>query len=105
MAMNANLRDFCLATALVLGLAGVVPGSADTQVTPSNPVDSIPDFKTADGNGDGHLSLAEFKALNLDDLAFHAADSDGDGSVSPGKYDRYAQARAADRAQTGMPAK
>jgi len=55
------------------------------------------DFKTIDGNNDGFLSMEEFKAKGKDDLAFRAADIDGDARVDPAEYEKYLKAKAADR--------
>lgn len=53
-------------------------------------------FKTLDTDKDGYLSMKEFTAKGLDDLAFRAADIDNDGRVDPGEYANYSQLKAND---------
>lgn len=55
------------------------------------------DFKKLDKNRDGYLSMEEFKATGKDNLAFKAADTDGDGRIDPDEYINYIQAKAADK--------
>ena len=50
-------------------------------------------FQALDSNKDGYLSLKEFKAKGKDDLAFKAADINGDGRIDPGEYDQYMKAK------------
>jgi len=49
-------------------------------------------FMAYDKDKDGFLSLAEFKAHGLDELAFKAADIDGDGRIDPGEFIAYVKA-------------
>ena len=58
-------------------------------------------FKDHDANKDGTLSLDEFKARDKDDLAFKAADLDGDGQVDPEEFDKYLARKAADQPASG----
>lgn len=58
-------------------------------------------FKDHDANKDGALSLDEFKARDKDDLAFKAADLDGDGQVDPEEFDKYRARKAADQPASG----
>lgn len=53
-------------------------------------------FKDFDTNKDGHLSLDEFKAQGKDDLAFKAADIDGDEQLDPEEFDKYLAKKASD---------
>lgn len=55
------------------------------------------DFKKLDKNGDGYLSMLEFKAAGKDDLAFKAADADGDGRIDMDEYASHIEAKAADK--------
>jgi hypothetical protein len=59
------------------------------------------DFKTLDTNKDGYLSMQEFTAKGSDDLAFRAADINGDGQVDPGEYAKYSQLKATDPLKSG----
>lgn len=58
-------------------------------------------FKDYDANQDGHLSLDEFQAGCKDDLAFRAADINGDEQVDPDEFDKYLARKAADQAGSG----
>ena len=46
-------------------------------------------FKDFDSNKDGYLSLEECKAKGKDDLAFKAADINGDQQVDPDEFVKY----------------
>ncbi|HEX7970981.1 MAG TPA: EF-hand domain-containing protein [Thiobacillus sp.] len=50
-------------------------------------------FQALDTNKDGYLSMKEFKAKGQDDLAFKAADINGDGRIDPGEYDQYTKSK------------
>lgn len=54
-------------------------------------------FKDFDANKDGHLSLDEFEAKGKDDLAFKAADIDGDEQLDPDEFDKYLSKKASDQ--------
>lgn len=58
-------------------------------------------FKDCDSNKDGYLSLEEFKAKGKDDLAFKAADIDGDARIDPSEYDKYLAKKASDQPKPG----
>ena len=53
-------------------------------------------FQDHDGNKDGYLSLEEFKAKGKDDLAFKAADIDGDERLDRSEFDKYLIRKAND---------
>lgn len=69
-------------------LAGIAPATAGSKTL--NPCGT---FKDLDANHDGHLSLSEFKANGMDDLSFRAADTNGDGRVDRGEFDKYVAER------------
>lgn len=79
--------------ALLLG-AAMLPAYAADQKGPSG---SAPSFKDHDGNKDGYLSLDEFKAKGKDDLAFRAADIDGDARLDRSEFDAYLARKANDQ--------
>jgi Ca2+-binding EF-hand superfamily protein len=54
-------------------------------------------FEDFDTNKDGYLSLDEFEAKGKDNLAFKAADINGDEQVDPGEFDKYLANKASDQ--------
>lgn len=76
--------------ALLLGIA-MLPAYAGSGMS----------FRDHDADKDGVLSLDEFKARDKDDLAFKAADLDGDGRVDPQEFEKYLARKAADEATSG----
>jgi hypothetical protein len=54
-------------------------------------------FKDVDADKNSYLSLDEFKDKGMDDLAFRAADLNGDGQVDPDEYDKYLTLKAGDQ--------
>jgi hypothetical protein len=54
-------------------------------------------FKDLDANKDGYLSQEEFKAKGKDDLAFKAADLNGDERLEPSEFDKYKARKAGDQ--------
>ena len=50
-------------------------------------------FQALDTDKDGYLSMKEFRAKGKDDLAFKAADINGDGRIDPGEYDQYMKSK------------
>lgn len=54
-------------------------------------------FKDFDANKNGYLSVDEFKAKGKDNLAFKAADIDGDEQVDPSEFDKYLARKASDQ--------
>jgi hypothetical protein len=73
--------------ALLLG-AALLPAYASESGVP---------FKDVDADKNAYLSLDEFKDKGMDDLAFRAADLNGDGQVDPDEYDRYLARKAGDQ--------
>jgi hypothetical protein len=92
-----------LIPALLLCLSGLPAYAADTMAgTQQRARDEMSaasaSFRAYDSNQDGFVSLAEFKAKGKDDLAFKAADIDGDGRLDPGEFIKYVTAKKADHA-------
>ncbi len=54
-------------------------------------------FKDFDTDKDGFLSLEEFEAKGKDDLAFKAADVNGDKRIDPDEYEKYKVMKATDQ--------
>ena len=79
--------------ALLLGIA-VLPACAGDRREMSAAGMS---FKDHDTNKDGHLSIEEFKNKGKDDLAFRAADINGDEQVDPEEFDKYLIRKASDQ--------
>ncbi len=75
--------------ALLLGVV-VVPTYAAGDLTGMS-------FKDFDANKDGYLSQDEFKAKGKDDLAFKAADLNGDERLDPSEFDKYKARKAGDQ--------
>ncbi|MDT3706363.1 MAG: EF-hand domain-containing protein [Thiobacillus sp.] len=53
-------------------------------------------FKDLDANNDGYLSVDEFEASGKDELAFKAADINGDEQVDRDEFDKYLVRKATD---------
>jgi hypothetical protein len=85
--------------ALLLGIAMVPACAGDPKAMP----DSGMSFKDHDTNNNGYLSLDEFKNKGKDDLAFKAADINGDEQVDPEEFDKYLAKKATDqpKSETG----
>lgn len=79
--------------ALLLGVA-VLPACAGD---PRGMPDPGMSFKDHDANKNGYLSLDEFKNKGKDDLAFKAADINGDEQVDPEEFDKYLAKKASDQ--------
>lgn len=62
---------------------------------------SDPSFRDFDANKDGYLSLNEFEAKGKDELAFNAADLNGDKRVDPNEFGRYLVRKATDPSRPG----
>src|SRR5574340_995083 len=58
-------------------------------------------FKDLDANNDGYRSVDEFEASGKDELAFKAADINGDERVDPDEFDKYLARKATDQATPG----
>jgi hypothetical protein len=85
-----NLMKTRLAV-LLLGVA-MLPAYAWDRKVPESGMS----FKDFDTNRDGYLSMNEFKAKGKDDLAFKAADIDGDERVDPSEFDKHLIKKATD---------
>ncbi|MFP5505577.1 MAG: BON domain-containing protein [Gammaproteobacteria bacterium] len=72
---NLKHSILTLTLAVTFGVAGA---------TVANPV--MPDFKTADRNGDGMVSLQEFTAIGGLAKAFHEGDDDSDVRLNSDEY-------------------
>ena len=83
--------------ALLLGVAILPSCAAERKAAP----EAGKSFKDYDSNKDGFLSRDEFKAKGKDDLAFAAADSDGDGRLDPDEFDKYLARKASDQLRSG----
>jgi hypothetical protein len=70
-------------TVLLLGVA-MLPATATA--TGDRKIKS---FQDLDANKDGYLSLKEFEATGKDNLAFKAADIDGDERLDRKEFDQY----------------
>jgi len=79
--------------ALLLGVAMLPAYAGDRK----GMTESDMSFKDYDTNKDGYLSLNEFKAKGKDDLAFKAADINGDEQVDPSEFDKYLTKKATDQ--------
>lgn len=78
--------------ALLLGIV-ILPAYAGDRKGIAEPGMS---FKDYDANKDGYLSLDEFEAKGKDELAFKAADINGDEQVEPDEFDKYRVRKATD---------
>ena len=79
--------------ALLLGVAMMPTYAADRKAM----ADCDMSFKDYDANKNGYLSLDEFKNKGKDDLAFKAADINGDEQVDPEEFDKYLTKKATDQ--------
>lgn len=81
--------------ALLLGVAMWPAYAVDRSGMPESGMS----FKDYDTNKDGYLSLDEFNAKGKDDLAFKAADTNGDERLDPSEFDQYLTRKASDQAK------
>jgi hypothetical protein len=88
--MKSGTRTQARLAALLLGMA-MLPAYAEGGMS-----DSGKSFKDLDSDKDGYLSVDEFKAKGKDELAFKAADIDGDQRVDPEEFDKYRTRKATD---------
>lgn len=82
--MKSAIRTRCLASALLVAAIG--PAHAADRPDRNDPCMS---FSQLDADRNGYLSLDEFRAKGKDDLAYRAADIDGDGRIDPDEFDKY----------------
>jgi hypothetical protein len=76
-----------LLTLALAGLLGAASASALAQPMPeAAPATGAPSFQSIDSNGDGKISLAEFKALGGDDQIFTKLDTDQDKGLSQDEF-------------------
>lgn len=69
------------------GLLSAASASALAQPMPeAAPATGTPSFQSIDSNGDGKISLAEFKAQGGDDQLFTLLDTDQDKSLSQAEF-------------------
>ena len=69
------------------GLLGTASASALAQPMPeAAPATDAPSFQSFDGNGDGKISLTEFKAQGGDDRIFTKLDTDQDKGLSQDEF-------------------
>jgi len=87
--------------ALLLGVAVLPAYAVDRKEMP----EAGKSFKDCDTNKDGYLSLDEFKAKGKDDLAFKAADINGDERLDQDEFDKYRVRKATDqpKPESGAP--
>lgn len=88
--------------ALLLGVVMLPAYAGDRKGMPESGMS----FKDYDASKDGYLSLDEFKAKGKDELAFKAADINGDEQVDPDEFDKYLTRKASDqpKSESGKPA-
>jgi hypothetical protein len=80
--IHPNFLTFTLA-----GLLGAASASALAQPMPeAAPATGAPSFQSIDSNGDGKISLAEFKAQGGDDQVFAQLDTNQDKSLSQDEF-------------------
>lgn len=84
---------------LGLALAGALGGFAANAATAA----SMPDFKSADGNGDSMVSQAEFTAKGGSDQVFRQADANRDGQLSSEEYTKALSGMAAPKSEKSGP--
>ena len=76
-----------LLTLTLAGLLGAASASALAEPMPeATPATAGPSFQSVDSNGDGKISLAEFKAQGGDDQGFSKLDTDQDKSLSQDEF-------------------
>lgn len=74
-------------TLTLAGLLGAASASALAQPMPeASPATGAPSFQSLDSNGDGKISLTEFKAQGGDDRIFIKLDTDQDKGLSQDEF-------------------
>lgn len=74
-------------TLTLAGLLSAASASVLAQPMPeAAPATGAPSFQSFDGNGDGKISLEEFKAQGGDDLLFTKLDTDQDKGLSQEEF-------------------
>ena len=74
-------------TLTLAGLLGAASASAFAQPMPeAAPATGAPSFQSLDSNGDGKISLTEFKAQGGDDRIFTKLDTDQDKGLSQDEF-------------------
>lgn len=76
-------------TLTLAGLLSVASASVLAQSMPGtsfSPAPGAPSFQSFDGNGDGEISLEEFKAQGGDDVLFTKLDTDQDKGLSQEEF-------------------
>lgn len=74
-------------TLTLAGLLGAASASALAQPMPeAAPATGAPGFQSLDSNGDGKISLTEFKAQGGDDRIFTKLDTDQDKGLSQDEF-------------------
>lgn len=96
-------RLLLVLAAIGLTLPPTMAVSAETETKAAAGV--MRDFNRADQDRDGYLSSKEGldyvgTSLTLDDLAFKAADTNGDGRLSPEEFASHAEAKRAETLPT-----
>ena len=82
-------------TLTLAGLLGAASASVLAQPMPeAAPATGAPSFKSIDSNGDGKISLAEFKAQGGDDQVFTKLDTDQDKSLSQAEFAKLSKPSA-----------
>lgn len=94
--MKYVIPFFLIALAIGSATSCAQVGAIEAGDEEKSPTKLKQEFRKLDRNGDGYLSLEEFKALNKDDLAFKAADVNDDGRLDLAEFIRYSEAKAAD---------
>lgn len=74
-------------TLTLAGLLSVASASVLAQsMREAAPATGAPSFQSFDGNGDGEISLEEFKAQGGDDVLFTKLDADQDKGLSQDEF-------------------